>query len=304
MRRRFFTLDVFTAEPLAGNPLAVVLDADGLSDARMQAIAKEFNLSETVFVRPPADPRHRAALRIFTPGRELPFAGHPTVGTAVLLAMLDAQAATGSVDAKLFGLEEKIGIVSCVAEMRGERRGYARFRLPRLPELIGEPPPNEAIAAALGLPVAAIGFDNHRPSVRSAGVGFTCIPVKGIDVIGVIKPDMAHWSAGIHPIDQPSAFVYCRETNQDGHHFHARMFSPAMGIPEDPATGSAAAAFAGVLMQFEKLGDGMHEFVIEQGFEMGRPSLIGLQITIEGGALVAAEIGGEAVLVSEGSLFA
>src|SRR5918995_4841173 len=111
MPRRFVTLDVFTENALAGNPLAVVLDAEGLDTARMQAIAREFNLSETVFVLPPENNRHRAALRIFTPGRELPFAGHPTVGTAVLLALEDGGGPTGSV---AFGLEEKVGVVPCV----------------------------------------------------------------------------------------------------------------------------------------------------------------------------------------------
>ena len=129
MRRRFVTLDVFTNEPLAGNPLAVVLDADGLDAARMQRIAKEFNLSETVFVLPPEDERHRARLRIFTPARELPFAGHPTVGTAVLLALDDP---SDGRDAVVFGLEETIGVVSCMVEVTGEGAGQARFRLPRL----------------------------------------------------------------------------------------------------------------------------------------------------------------------------
>src|SRR5688572_5668852 len=110
MSRRFFTLDVFTDQPLAGNPLAVVLDAHGFDAERMQAVAREFNLSETVFVRPPQEPRHRAALRIFTPKRELPFAGHPTVGTAVLLASLDRDGEAGAV---LFGLEEQVGVISC-----------------------------------------------------------------------------------------------------------------------------------------------------------------------------------------------
>ena len=126
MSRRFYTLDVFTGDALAGNPLAVVVDDEGLDDDRMQAIAGEFNLSETVFVLPPEDPRQRADLRIFTPTRELPFAGHPTVGTAVLLALLDPDAGTDTV---AFGLKEKVGIVSCVARIDGDTNGFARFRL-------------------------------------------------------------------------------------------------------------------------------------------------------------------------------
>ena len=134
MPRRFVTLDVFTDQALAGNPLAVVLDAEGLDDAGMQAIAREFNLSETVFVLPPDERAIARRLRIFTPGRELPFAGHPTVGTAVLLALRTA-AADGAV---AFGLEEKVGIVPCVVEIEGEGRGHARFRVPRLPEIWGD----------------------------------------------------------------------------------------------------------------------------------------------------------------------
>src|SRR5215218_5747469 len=132
MPRRFVTLDVFTRQPLAGNPLAVVLDAEGLDSGRMQAIAREFNLSETVFVLPPDDARHRARLRIFTPTHELPFAGHPTVGSAVLLAVRDSGGEPG---AAAFGLEEKVGTVACAVEVQGAGRGYARFRLPRLPQV-------------------------------------------------------------------------------------------------------------------------------------------------------------------------
>ena len=130
MRRRFFTLDVFTDRALCGNPLAVVLDAQALSDVAMQSIAREFNLSETVFVLPPQDPHQRASLRIFTPGRELPFAGHPTVGTAVLLGLLDHGPGHGVL---AFGLEEKVGLVACAIEVRGEGYGQATFTLPRLP---------------------------------------------------------------------------------------------------------------------------------------------------------------------------
>jgi trans-2,3-dihydro-3-hydroxyanthranilate isomerase len=130
MARRFVTLDVFTATPHAGNPLAVVLDSDGLDTAAMQAIAREFNLSETVFVQPAAEAGHRAAIRIFTPGRELPFAGHPTVGTAVLLALRDRTEGRG---ADILVLEEQIGRVPCAVAVSGERSGQATFTLPRLP---------------------------------------------------------------------------------------------------------------------------------------------------------------------------
>jgi trans-2,3-dihydro-3-hydroxyanthranilate isomerase len=299
MSRRFVTLDVFTTQPLAGNPLAVVLDADGLDGEAMQRIAREFNLSETVFVLPPEDERHRARVRIFTPGRELPFAGHPTVGTAVLLALRDGAAGA---DARAFGLEETIGVVSCIVERDGERSGSARFRVPRLPQVWGEGKDVAEVAWALGLDPEEIGFDRHLPSRHSAGVAFDFVPVRSLDAIARARPNGEAFAKVFGDTDHPAAYVYTRETAAAENHFHARMFAPSFGIGEDPATGSAAAAFAGVLMQFEPLGDGEHSFVIEQGYEMGRPSEIALQILIRNGALTLVEIGGGAVVVSEGTL--
>lgn len=298
MSRRFYTLDVFTTEQLAGNPLAVVLDSAGLNDHAMQSIAREFNLSETVFVHPPVDARSRASLRIFTPGRELPFAGHPTVGTAVLLAILDHGGGHGHV---AFDLEERIGLVPCAVEVKSDGLGKAVFTLPRLPAPMGDAANDIALAAALGLKPGDIGFDRHRPGVFGAGVGFTLVPVSGRDALARARPDMAHWS-GIRPGDHPNAFVYTRETANPAHHFRARMFAPGMGIGEDPATGSAVAAFVGAVMEHEAPDDGQHLLIIEQGYEMGRPSQIELQLVVEGGELVSAAIGGSAVILSQGSL--
>ncbi len=299
MPRRFLTLDVFTGDQLAGNPLAVVLDADGLDDARMQRIAAEFNLSETVFVSPPADARQRADIRIFTPVRELPFAGHPTVGTAVLLAILDRDGEPGAV---AFGLGEKVGIVPCAVEVDGPSGGYARFRLPRLPSLWGEGREPAQCAWALGLGPDEIGFERHVPSRHSAGVAYDLVPVTSLDAIARAKPQAEAFAKVFGDSAHPAAYVYTRNLTSNGRCFRARMFAPGMGIREDPATGSAAAAFAGALMQCEPLGEGSHDILIEQGFEMGRPSDIALQVVIENGALVAAEIGGRAVLVSRGEL--
>ncbi len=298
MKRRFVTLDVFTRARHAGNPLAVVLDSEGLDTEAMQAITREFNLSETVFVAPPAELGNRAAIRIFTPGRELPFAGHPTVGTAVLLALRDAE--EGRAKDKLV-LEERIGAVSCDVSV-GNDRGRAVFTLPRLPERIGEAAAAAEIASALGLDPAEIGFDAHEPGVFSGGVGFTLVPVASLEAMGRITLDMMRWNTVMKPAEHPNAFVYCRQTRDAGHHFHARMFAPGMGIGEDPATGGAAAAFAAAVMAFDRPGDGEHRLVIEQGYEMGRPSQIELSLRVERGGLVSASIGGEAVLVSEGML--
>lgn len=295
--RRYATLDVFTQTALAGNALAVVLDAEGLDEAAMQAIAREFNLSETVFVMPPAESRHRARLRIFTPTQELAFAGHPTVGTAVLLALGDTRAEVA--DAVAFGLEEEVGVVPCVVEA-GEGRGRARFRLPRLPESWGEEPDATALAGALGLSPAEIGFARHRPSRYSAGTPFHLVPVQNLDALARARASAASLAEALGP--GAKVFLYTGETGDPAHSFRARMFAPAAGIVEDPATGGAVAAFAGALMQFEPLGSGTHDLRIAQGFEMGRPSEILLQLTIEDGALRAAEIGGGAVLVSEGVL--
>lgn len=301
MPRRFVTLDVFTNRPFTGNPLAVVLDAEGLDTDGMQTIAGEFNLSETVFVQPPEDPRQRADIRIFTPARELPFAGHPTVGTAVLLALLDQEGQPG---AAAFGLRERVGIVPCAVEVLDATKGTARFKLPRLPLTWGEGKETSECAWALGLDPTEIGFERHVPSRHSAGVAFDLIPVSSLDALARSKPGNDAFDKTFGDSDHPAAYVYARVPGAQGLRFRARMFGPGMGIAEDPATGSAAAAFAGALMQCEPLGDGTHDIVIEQGVEMGRPSEIGLQMVIKGGALVSAEIGGSAVMISRGEILA
>lgn len=298
MSRRFVTLDVFTARPHAGNPLAVVLDSEGLDSAAMQAIAREFNLSETVFVAPPANPAHRAAIRIFTPGQELPFAGHPTVGTAALLALRDA--AEGRAADRLV-LEEKVGLVPCAVTLGNARSARATFTLPKLPEQIAQPIADAALAEALGLDVADLGFEGHRPSAFSAGVAYTTVPVTSREVVAKARV-AGTFERAMAPAQNGNAFVYCRETQEAGHHYHARMFWPEAGVTEDPATGSAVAAFAGAITAFDQPGDGTHRLVIEQGYEMGRPSQIELTLTVAGGALAFATIGGAAVVMSEGVL--
>jgi trans-2,3-dihydro-3-hydroxyanthranilate isomerase len=298
MTRRFYTLDVFTGQLLAGNPLAVVLDAQGLDDQRMQAIALEFNLSETVFVAEPAHPGNRASLRIFTPGREVPFAGHPTVGTAVLLGLLDRQGRPGPVE---FALEEKIGLVPCRIEVLAPEHGRATFTLPRLPEHIGALPDNATLARGLGLEEADIGFGAHEPAIYSAGNPFRFVPLRSRDAVTRARPQGEAFARAfdVGTDGFTNAFVYCAEPIDPAHAFHARMFAPAVGVPEDPATGSAAAAFAGVFMDFEKPA---HSFVVEQGDAMGRPSRITVSLDVAGGQLRQARIGGEAVIVSEGRL--
>lgn len=303
MQLPFHTLDVFTDKRFAGNPLAVVQGADGLSGAQMQTIAREFNLSETVFVLKPANPIASAKIRIFTPTQELPFAGHPTVGTAVLLAELrmGAGAEVADQDAIVI-LEETVGMVRVGVRLRPGQATFAEFDAPKLPEEAGAAADTQLLAAALGLSPSEIGFANHKPTQYSAGVGVTCVPVTSLAAIARADVHAAHWAAvttGQHP---QGVYLYCRETRHTGNAFHARFFAPAMGMHEDPATGSAAAAFAGAVHHFDTLPDGHHKRLIEQGFEMGRPSLISLSLDVTRGKLTTVRIGGAAVRVSEGRI--
>jgi trans-2,3-dihydro-3-hydroxyanthranilate isomerase len=298
MTRQFQTLDVFTETALSGNPLAVVLDAEGLDDAHMQAIAAEFNLSETVFVFEPRNAINSARVRIFTPKRELPFAGHPTVGSAALIAHQRASDLLAAQDLRIV-LEEPIGDVVCVARRRKGQALAAYFELPKLPERLEvEPPSTAEIALGLGLEPEDIGFDRHETSLYSAGVPYLFVPIRSLDAIGRAAPGIMPWATK----DGPAAYLYTREAARQGSAYHARMFASAWGLTEDPATGSAVAAFAGVVQAFDCPRDGEHMLVIEQGFEMSRPSLIALGLVIEGGALASATIGGSVVIVSSGSL--
>lgn len=300
MGLRFHTLDVFTQTALAGNPLAVVHDADGLSDARMQAIAREFNLSETVFLVTPENAAHTARMRIFTPSRELPFAGHPTVGTAALLAQLNHPQA-GEHEA-IITLEEEIGTVRAGVVIKPDVAPYAEFDVPQLAAQSGSVGPRADVSAALGLTEVEIGFANHRPTVYSAGVPFAFVPVRDREALSRARPITALWDAAGFTEAGGSVFVYTAETDEPDHAFSARMFAPEFGIAEDPATGGAVAAFAGVVSRYEALAAGRHILPIEQGVDMGRPSLITLELEIAAGRLKLARIGGHSVLVSSGEL--
>jgi trans-2,3-dihydro-3-hydroxyanthranilate isomerase len=298
--RRFAILDVFTDRALAGNPLAVVLDAEGLDTARMQAIAAEFNLSETVFVEPPPRPGLTAKVRIFTPSMELSFAGHPTIGTAVLLAIERLDGVSRETDAMIV-LQEEIGIVRCGVIIAPGKPGRAVFDLPRLPE---ERPFHGDIglaASALGLDRSDIGFENHVPSVFGIGHHFVFVPLRDRQAMQRIKRAAGSWASGF---GAPGAnvFVYTRDCAHHDGDFHARMFGMDVGIAEDPATGSAVASFAGTIMRFDGSPEGDRRLVIEQGYEMGRPSRIELELTVTNGKLSGARIGGQAVIVARGEL--
>lgn len=301
MPRTYYILDVFTEAAFAGNPLAVVTDADGLSSGQMQTIAREFNLSETVFVLPPDNKTHSARVRIFTPSRELPFAGHPTIGTAILLAAQKFGSVDQDEDA-IIVLEEEIGPVRIGVRFRASQAPFAELDVVKLPEDVGEAAPTDRLAAALGLAPNEIGFENHRPTKFSAGVPFTFVPVRGLEVIDRAGVVSEHWLDGFGGDDHPAAYIYCRETMKSRSAFHARMFAPTLVPTEDPATGAGAAALAGVIHRFDDPPDGIHTYGIEQGFEMGRPSGISLELDVSGGRLKLVRIGGSAQQVMTGEI--
>lgn len=303
MSRQYAIYDVFTAERLSGNPLAVVFDAEGLKDDVMQKIAGEFNLSETVFILPPTKPAHGASLRIFAPRSELPFAGHPTVGAAIALAERKAGAGDANIDV-MNVLEEKVGSVRTVTKLQKGQPGFAEFDLPRLATQIDADLSRETIAAALQIDVLEIGFENHRISLWNAGVPYVMVPVHNLSAAAKVRCDASLWEQLAPIVDGQlaDAFVYCRDGVAHDAQFHARMFAPHAGINEDPATGSAVAAFSGAIHLYDDLLDGHHAFLIEQGVEMGRPSRIHLHLEVEDGKIDQARIGGHAVKLAEGTL--
>src|SRR3569833_25338 len=282
MKLDYLLLDVFTRERLRGNQLAVVLKADGLLDDQMQRIAAEFNLSETVFISKPNAERHTAAVRIFTPQVELPFAGHPTVGAAVVLGLETRSSA--------IRIEEKIGVITCVIEKIDKARGHARFALPHLPTVAGKAPDKTQLALMLGLEPEDIGFGMHKPSVFSAGWTFYLIPVKSPAVLAQVKPQTGGWSQTF-PLEHHSVYVYTETPGEDGNDFAARMFSPGMGLGEEPTTKATTTTQNGELAQ--DATDGQTEYVLRRGMEMARLSLITMQISKNGDRLNHGGKGGD-----------
>jgi len=272
----------------------MVFDAEGLDTAAMQIIAKEFNYSETVFVSPPKDAAHKAAMRIFTPGAELPFAGHPTVGAAVGLTR------AGGGGAQSFVIEEQVGPVPCDVRMHDADSGFAEFKLPRLPQQVGDLPDAGVLAEGLGLDAADIDLRAFPPSRWSAGVPFAVVAVRSLSAIGRASPNGEAFTKAFGYGGPAKAYVVCEEAAEAGHQLHVRMFAPGIGIAEDPATGGALAAFSGLYAAHKRPVDGIHKFAVEQGYEMGRPSVLHLSLDMHGGQLREAFIGGDAVIVTEG----
>jgi trans-2,3-dihydro-3-hydroxyanthranilate isomerase len=298
MRYRFYTADVFTETKFGGNQLAVFPQAQGLQDDVMQKIAREFNFSETVFVFPPKNPEHTRCVRIFTPACELPFAGHPTVGTAHVLAA--TREIPGQSNRVQIVFEEGVGPVRVEIEFRGSIPMSAQFTTAKLPEM-GPPPPSDAdLARVLSLQPEDL-LEKGAVSAWSCGVPYLFVPLKGLDAIRRSSIDMIAWKEIVANYWAVDVYVFTYETELEGASIHSRMFAPAFGIAEDPATGSAAAALGGYLAGKEK-DDGTFRWTIEQGIEMDRPSILNLEVDKKNGRITAVRVGGSSVMVTEGYL--
>jgi trans-2,3-dihydro-3-hydroxyanthranilate isomerase len=299
MRYRYFTCDVFTATRFGGNQLAVLPEAHGLSSGQMQQIAREFNYSESTFVLPP-ERGHDRRVRIFTPPREVPFAGHPNIGTAFVLATMGAFGPLGAPRTVTF--EEDAGLVP-VAINRGDD-GRIRCELTAPQRLaLGKTIPVEAVAAAVSLAPDDILTAAHAPLVASVGLPFVIAELRDRDALERARPDTPAFERLIADGSETAdvlLYVHVYVTTSDDFDIRARMFSPLDGIPEDPATGSANCALAGLLTHLDEARDGAFAYRVAQGVEMGRPSVLEARTEKKDGEVVNVWIGGESVLVSEG----
>jgi trans-2,3-dihydro-3-hydroxyanthranilate isomerase len=299
MRLQFETVDVFTSDRFSGNPLAVVLNAEGLSSERMQEIAAEFNLAETTFVLPPRDGAHTAEVRIFTPRAEMPFAGHPNIGTAFVLARVgESYGRAVSQDRVVF--EEKAGLVPITLLKDGGAISGARLASPQL-LAVGDQVPVEAVAAACGIAADDIETGNHVPCIASCGVGFILAEVKSRTGLAAAMPHLDVFRRDIVNRGTTGILIY---TEVDDHdiNIRARMFAPLKGIPEDPATGSANVALIGLLAKLRPESDLQLSKTIAQGVEMGRPNVLEAHAEKRGGVVTATFIGGRCVPVMSGSI--
>jgi trans-2,3-dihydro-3-hydroxyanthranilate isomerase len=297
---RYILADVFTETIFGGNQLAVLPDARGLTAERMQAITREFNLSETVFVLPPEDPGNTRRLRIFTPGFEVPFAGHPTVGTAYVLAAIGDVPLAGATTRIVF--EEGVGAVRVAIQARGGRPVAAQLTAAQLPSAGPEPPAAEELARVLGLgPSEILADGGDRPAAYSAGVPFLFVPLRDQAAVDRARIDAAAWQRSLAQSWAPHVYVFAYQQSEGGGRVYSRMFAPAMNIPEDPATGAAAAALAGYLGRRD-MAPGTRHWSIAQGVAMGRPSTIAVEFDNTGGAIAEVRVGGAAVLLGEGVL--
>ncbi len=294
----YYILNVFTKERFGGNPLALVVGADHLSDAQMQSIASEFNLSETIYLQEPLNKNHTAKVRIFTPTQELPFAGHPTVGAAILLDEMGADLSKS--ENRVVSLEENVGLVDVEVNRVAGEPTFAKLKAPRLPTEINDVPSKETIAGALNISTQDIGYGLHQPSMFEAGNTPLFVPLKDRATLTKIHASPTLWT-GLGNAGSFGIYAYCRGP-ADSDCFHARLFAPEAGVVEDPATGSAVVAFAGAVHKGLMLENGDYSWTVHQGEDMGRPSKLFLDVSIVNDAIVNVQVGGFAVRVARGIL--
>lgn len=298
----YVTVDVFTCERFAGNQLAVIPDARGLTDAEMQAIATEFGYSESTFVLPPDDPANTARVRIFTPTTEVPFAGHPNVGTAFVLGR--QREVFGSEPGNELRFEEKAGLVEVTLLGEGGTVTGASIVAPR-PLTVGPAIDTATIAACASLELDAVSDRNHAPVGLSVGLPFAVAEIKDVETLSSARPNVSafHEANSRYPLaeDSFSLFLYARKR---GHPWQvrARMFAPLDNVIEDPATGSASAALGAYLASLVADADAEIEVVIEQGVEMGRRSLITVRVSKKNGTLGTVSVSGDCVTAMHGSI--
>jgi trans-2,3-dihydro-3-hydroxyanthranilate isomerase len=303
MQLEFVTVDVFTDRRFGGNPVAVVRNGEGLTSAQMQSIAGEFNLSETTFVLPPKDEAHTAEVRIFTPKAELPFAGHPNVGTAFAVARSGSAFGRALGDRLLF--EEKAGLVPVDILKDGASIVGARLTAPQ-PLSRGDDAPVDIVAAACGIAADDIETSRHLPCVASCGTAFIFAELKNRRALAQAQPRGDIFSANFPIGGATGIHLYVLDgaegIDAEGIDIWTRMFAPLHGVPEDPATGSANVALVGLLASLRSEPDLSLQVRIAQGVEMGRPSLLEASADKRGGQVVETRIGGRCVPVMSGAI--
>jgi trans-2,3-dihydro-3-hydroxyanthranilate isomerase len=295
----FYTADVFTDTLFGGNPLGILPDARGLTTEQMLAIAREFNYSESTFVFPPENPAHTRRVRIFTPGGEVPFAGHPTVGTAHVLAAIGEVPLTGA-ETRIV-LEENVGPVPVVIRARDGKPDFAQLSVAMLPQVSEPTVSRERLASILSLDVDDMLDGAYEPQTVSCGLPFLLVPLKDRKAVGRSRLRLDQWEESLQGTPSEMVMVFAADPERPGSDMRARMYGPAVSVVEDPATGSACACLAGYLAA-RTPRDGTLRWVVEQGFEMGRPSIIEIEADKQGGAITAVRVGGKTVLVSKGEL--
>ncbi|PSF39025.1 hypothetical protein C7H19_02940 [Aphanothece hegewaldii CCALA 016] len=300
MQYQFYTADVFTDRLFGGNQLAVFPHSEGITPQLMQKIAAEFNYSETVFVFPPETSQGTRRIRIFTPQTELPFAGHPTIGTAYILAAIGELVL--DCNETIIYLEEKIGLVPVKILTQDGVPFYTELTASQLPLFGSETYAISDLAAMLSLEPNDLLCNDYFPQGVSCGVPFLFIPLRNRDAIARVKLNIERWQTLLSNAWASAVYVFCFEPELEESDLRSRMFAPNMGIVEDPATGSAAAAFAGYLAMRHPSPNITLKWVIEQGFEMGRPSILKIETDLIDGQIIAVRVGGSSVLVSNGTM--